>query len=212
VLDAEDSRLSDFAQHVPVGIAVLTPDGAMASGNAAFEQLTGYVTIELRQRKLPELLPPEDRVTLEQLLAELTSGKRQHLQLNTSLCRKNNGFAHVRLYAKAVKGNDEAPMSIMITAEARTPRSVVYTPSSKGGATVTTDVDGRVVITKSHRWLIATAATTVMSLSALIATWQTTQERTAANARELQTLREQLSDVRELELSIVDAVRDLKKD
>ena len=198
----------EIIQKMPTGVSSVGADGLVAECNHSFEELTGYTVSELRKIELVELLPPEDRSTWRELTNELLASKRDQAVLATSFCRKNNGVVFTKLFLLVTRERDVS--HIIVTAERREPKSVVYSSGGRG-ATVATDSTGSVKIMQNWKWLTVTSATALMSISALVATWQTTYERSQNNTISIQRIEGKIDQIHKLEGDIKAALNRLSE-
>lgn len=203
----DDEDLRTAVRNMPTGVSKVSMSGDFLTANHAFENLTGYAVSELRKLKLSELLPPEDRTTLATLMGEISRGTRTYFTLATSFCRKNNGVIFASVHAMAGLNMETGMTHIIVTADKREPRSIVYSNAGKG-ATVATDSEGSVKIMRSWKWLATATATALMSIAALIATWQTTHERSKLNAEGLRRVEDRLESISQMEREIQRMLRE----
>ncbi|MBD3298359.1 MAG: PAS domain S-box protein, partial [candidate division Zixibacteria bacterium] len=89
-----------------VGMAIVSPEGALIDCNATMQNIVGYTHEELVQRSFMDITHPEDVETDLALAQELFAGQRDVYKLEKRFIRKDGEVRWVRLTATAV--HDEA--------------------------------------------------------------------------------------------------------
>lgn len=73
---ADEALLRGTLDHLPIGLAVITPDGQVVGSNRMFAETVGYPAETWEHRSYRELTHPEDREENEGIFADLISGER----------------------------------------------------------------------------------------------------------------------------------------
>src|SRR5246127_741923 len=87
-----------------IGIAMADFAGRFFAANSVFRNMLGYTESELYQLTYLDVTYEEDRKTNQELVGELTEGKRQHFQIEKRYCCKDGTLVWVRNYVSLVPG------------------------------------------------------------------------------------------------------------
>jgi PAS domain S-box-containing protein len=105
----------------PHGMALVDPDGRPLRCNRALERFLGYSEAELRELSFRDLTHPEDVELDWGLYAQLTSGKRQHYQIDKRYLHKSGKVVWGRLTVSVIPG--EVPQVLGIVKDLSASRS-----------------------------------------------------------------------------------------
>lgn len=101
---ASERRFWTSFEHAPVGMALLTVDGALVEVNDALGRILGRSGPELSQLGLVELLYPDDRAAAVERLDEVFSGSRASVSLEPRFVRGDGGLFWGKLTLSASPG------------------------------------------------------------------------------------------------------------
>ena len=73
---ADEALLRGTLEHLPIGLAVITPDGQVVGSNRMFAETVGYPADTWERRSYRDLTHPDDREENEGIFAGLISGER----------------------------------------------------------------------------------------------------------------------------------------
>ena len=94
-LRASEERWRGLFESVPIGVALLTPDGRYLTVNQAFQKMLGYSEAELRGRSPIELTHEDDRAVTEAFRATRTAGDARTVRREKRYRRKDGSVIWV---------------------------------------------------------------------------------------------------------------------
>jgi PAS domain S-box-containing protein len=94
-LRASEERWRGLFESVPIGVALLTPDGRYLTVNQAFQKMLGYSEAELRGRSPIELTHEDDRAVTEAFRATRTAGDARTVRREKRYWRKDGSVIWV---------------------------------------------------------------------------------------------------------------------
>ncbi|MCL4500684.1 MAG: PAS domain S-box protein [Deltaproteobacteria bacterium] len=107
--DSEE-RFRAIFEAAAMGIALTGIDGGFLSANKAFQDMIGYRVEELRGKSFQELCHADDRDKNLALFEELTSGQRNHFQMEKRYLRKDGQYFWGRVTVSLVKDFQGKPL------------------------------------------------------------------------------------------------------
>jgi len=94
-LRASEERWRGLFESVPIGVALITPDGRYLAVNHAFQNMLGYSEAELLDRSPIELTHEDDRAATEAFRAARTAGDARTVRREKRYRRKDGGVIWV---------------------------------------------------------------------------------------------------------------------
>ena len=73
---ADESVLRSTLDHLPIGLAIITPDGQVVGSNRMFAETVGYPAETWEHRSYRDLIHPDDREENDGIFADLLTGER----------------------------------------------------------------------------------------------------------------------------------------
>ena len=73
---ADEALLRRTLDHLPIGLAIITPDGQVVGSNRMFAETVGYPAETWEHRSYRDLTHPDDREANDAIFADLMSGER----------------------------------------------------------------------------------------------------------------------------------------
>lgn len=73
---ADESVLRSTLDHLPIGLAIITPDGQVVGSNRMFAETVGYPAETWEHRSYRDLTHPDDREENDGIFADLLTGER----------------------------------------------------------------------------------------------------------------------------------------
>ncbi|MEA2338520.1 MAG: hypothetical protein QOE82_2527 [Thermoanaerobaculia bacterium] len=127
-----EARLRDAFDCAPVGIALVSMDGAWLQYNERFRDLIGYTREQLTRMRYTDLTHPDDAKREATLMRRMLSGDAGGYRIDKRIIEKKGKYRDVEVLC-AIAGSDDAPFLVYIVDEkSRTPAGQVRTTSSNG--------------------------------------------------------------------------------
>ncbi|MDX2201570.1 MAG: PAS domain-containing protein [Hyphomicrobiaceae bacterium] len=121
-LRQSEERFRGIYLNAATGIAIRTPDGHFQACNPAYARLMGYSEDELLQRRVQDLIHPQDRAENARLHDELLSGRRTSIEIELRYIGAGDRTIWVHKHVSVVHGNDGAPRHVIALVTDRTER------------------------------------------------------------------------------------------
>ncbi len=112
-----EPRFGRAFQQAAVGYAVTDPDGRFVDANAAYCRLTGYSLEELRQRRLSDLIHPDDYQANMRLIERQMTDEIPPFVIENRYVRKDGAVVWVRKSVSWVMGPLGRPESLLSLVE-----------------------------------------------------------------------------------------------
>lgn len=94
----------------PIGIARVDLDGQLIDTNTALVSMLGYNAAELRTKSCVKLVHPEDQAEAYRLCKEVSSGQRDHFEIEERLVRKEGSSFWARVSVSLVRSRTGDPL------------------------------------------------------------------------------------------------------
>jgi PAS domain S-box-containing protein len=105
-LRASEARFRAAFEFASFGVALVTPDGALAETNQAFRRIVGHGEAELRTLTFEALHAPPDRPSAAAIVRQMREGAVASVELPRRFLRRNGSIAEVLLRARALRDAD----------------------------------------------------------------------------------------------------------
>jgi len=102
-LQRSEAELRAIFDRAPVGIVLVDPDGRPLHSNSALREMLGHSEEEIGPFPFADFAHPEDRERLAAAHEDLTSGRREWIQIEARLLRKDGALVWVDLVASAIR-------------------------------------------------------------------------------------------------------------
>ena len=93
--ESEEKLRSAFA-NAAIGFAITDPDGRYMDANPAYLKLTGYSIDELKSKRFPQLVHPDDYPAVMDLIGQMQRGEIGHFMRENRYIRKDGRMLWVR--------------------------------------------------------------------------------------------------------------------
>src|SRR5216684_4469871 len=124
-----EARVREAFEHAPVGIALVSIDGAWLQYNERFRQLAGYTREQLARMTFTDLTHPDDAKRESALIKRMLSGDTRGYRIEKRIIEKKGKYREVAVVC-AIAGSDEgSPFLIYVVDErARNAQGQVRSP------------------------------------------------------------------------------------
>ena len=112
-----EARLREAFEHAPIGIALVSIDGAWLQYNERFRQIAGYTREQLARMTFTDLTHPDDAKREAVLMRRMLAGDTRSYRIDKRIIEKKGKYREVEVHC-AVAGSDEgAPFLIYVVDE-----------------------------------------------------------------------------------------------
>ncbi len=119
-----EARWRSLFENVPVGVALVRPNGRFVEANPTFRKMTGYSEAELQHLTPPDITHEDDRAATEALIAARAAGMSEAPRLEKRYRRKDGGiiWVEVSIFRAPILGSTplRAAVAVDITERKRT--------------------------------------------------------------------------------------------
>jgi PAS domain S-box-containing protein len=124
----QDSEIQhrEIFEWAPAGIFLCGGDGAFILVNPAFEGMVGFSKAELRDKRVKQVIHPDDLPSELALTQELLAGRRAVFELEKRLLRSDGGLIWVRARTKLAQGDQISSPRLVCVLEDITERKRLY--------------------------------------------------------------------------------------
>jgi len=123
-----EARVREAFEHAPVGIALVSIDGAWLQYNERFRQLAGYTREQLARMTFTDLTHPDDARREATLMRKMLNGDSRGYRIEKRIIEKKGKYREVDVSC-AIAGSDESGPFLVYIVDER---------AGKGGASRTT--------------------------------------------------------------------------
>lgn len=125
-----EARLREAFDHAPVGIALVSVDGAWLQYNERFRQLAGYTREQLARMTFTDLTHPDDAKREAVLMRRMIGGDTQGYRIEKRIIEKKGKYREVDVVCSMVGRDDGAPFLVYVVDErARTAQGQARQPA-----------------------------------------------------------------------------------
>jgi len=107
------ARLASVFDEAPIGMAIVTLDGRWIEVNAACCETLGYTEAELLNKRLGDLIDPEDLETVQRYLRQLFAGEVLGYHVETRAIRADGERIWVQLSVSLAHDSDGSPAYVL---------------------------------------------------------------------------------------------------
>ena len=126
-----EARMRDVFEHAPVGIALVSMDGAWLQYNERFRQLAGYTREQLTRLTFTDLTHPDDARRESTLMRRMLTGDAAGYRIEKRIMEKKGKYRDVEVLCSLAGSDDGAPFLIYIVdARSRTAQGQVRASTS----------------------------------------------------------------------------------
>ena len=123
--------MRDVFEHAPVGIALVSMDGAWLQYNERFRQLAGYTREQLTRLTFTDLTHPDDARRESTLMRRMLTGDAAGYRIEKRIMEKKGKYRDVEVLCSLAGSDDGAPFLIYIVdARSRTAQGQVRASTS----------------------------------------------------------------------------------
>ncbi|HXH37284.1 MAG TPA: PAS domain S-box protein [Thermoanaerobaculia bacterium] len=112
-----EARLRDAFDHAPVGIALVSIDGAWLQYNERFRQLAGYTREQLARMTFTDLTHPDDAKREAVLMRRMIGGDAPGYRIEKRIIEKKGKYREVEVVCAITGSEDGAPFLIYVVDE-----------------------------------------------------------------------------------------------
>jgi len=109
-----EARVRDAFEHAPVGIALVSMDGAWLQYNERFRQLAGYTREQLTRLTFNDLTHPEDAKREATLMRRMLTGDAAGYRIDKRIIEKKGKYREVEVLCSIAGGDDGAPFLVYV--------------------------------------------------------------------------------------------------
>ncbi len=121
-LQASEARLRSIFEEAPIGIALADPSGRIRQSNPVLRQILRCTGKDLAQKKLSDLIAPQQGAPCEQMLAALVSGRQHRCRAELRVLREDGSTLWANMTACLVRGARGRPRFVLAMLEDITER------------------------------------------------------------------------------------------
>jgi PAS domain S-box-containing protein len=137
-----EARLRDAFEHAPVGIALVSIDGAWLQYNERFRQLAGYTREQLARMTFTDLTHPDDAKREAVLMRRMIGGDAPGYRIEKRIIEKKGKYREVDVVCAMVAGDDGGPFLVYVVDErARTAQGQARPPAHNAEQIILAVVD-----------------------------------------------------------------------
>jgi PAS domain S-box-containing protein len=112
-----EARVRDAFEHAPVGIALVSMDGAWLQYNERFRQLAGYTREQLTRLTFTDLTHPDDARREAALMRRMLTGDAAGYRIDKRIIEKKGKYRDVEVLCSIVGNDDGAPFLVYVVDE-----------------------------------------------------------------------------------------------
>jgi len=109
-----EARVRDAFEHAPVGIALVSMDGAWLQYNERFRQLAGYTREQLTRLTFNDLTHPDDAKREATLMRRMLTGDAAGYRIDKRIIEKKGKYREVEVLCSIAGGDDGAPFLVYV--------------------------------------------------------------------------------------------------
>jgi PAS domain S-box-containing protein len=113
-----EARIREAFEHAPVGIALVSIDGAWLHYNERFRQLVGYTREQLARMTFTDLTHPDDAKREAALMKRMLGGDTRSYRIEKRIIEKKGKYREVEVVC-AIAGSDEGGPFLVYVADER---------------------------------------------------------------------------------------------
>src|SRR5258706_4450490 len=122
-----EARIREAFEHAPVGIALVSIDGAWLQYNERFRQLAGYTREQLARMTFTDLTHPDDAKRESALIKRMLSGDTRGYRIEKRIIEKKGKYREVEVVC-AIAGSDEGSPFLIYVVDERARNAQARTP------------------------------------------------------------------------------------
>jgi PAS domain S-box-containing protein len=112
-----EARLRDAFDHAPVGIALVSIDGAWLQYNDRFRHLAGYTREQLARMTFTDLTHPDDAKREVTLMRRMLAGDPRGYRIDKRIIEKKGKYREVEVVCAIAGSDDGAPFLVYVVDE-----------------------------------------------------------------------------------------------